>query len=173
MLANDILVRVIANWKEVNKMKAGMKKKITIIAAITTLLSATATFMMIRRARAASRKTAAQIAITRDKEVGSTANGDLKAEDHVEMEAELDHVEIMVEKEEEPKVTILDVGIQELNLSVRVYNALKLAGVNTLEDLTLKTKEDISEIRNLGSKSLVELDVKLKKMGYALRLDQS
>jgi len=152
-------------------MKVGMKKNINIIAALTALLSATAAFITIRRAKAAYRKNATQIAITTDKEVSSTADDDLSEENHVEIEAELGHVEIMVEKEKEkqPEVTILHTEIKALNLSVRVYNALKLAGVNTLEDLTLKTEEDLSNMRNLGSKSLEEVGLKLKKMGYALR----
>ena len=84
---------------------------------------------------------------------------------------QLDDVEVMVEKEEEPKPKILDMGIEDLNLSVRAYNGLKRAGVNTLEDLTQKTEEDMSKMRNLGSKSLEEVELKLKELGVSFRPD--
>jgi DNA-directed RNA polymerase subunit alpha len=91
----------------------------------------------------------------------------------VELRGELDYVDVTVEKEkeEEPKVTILDMGIEELNLSVRAYNCLKRAGVKTIQDLTRKTDEEMSKMRNLGRKSLEEVELKLKKMGYAFRPD--
>jgi DNA-directed RNA polymerase subunit alpha len=77
----------------------------------------------------------------------------------VGLTSELDNVEVMVEREEEPKAKILDIGIGELKLSVRAYNGLKRAGVNTVEDLTQKTEEDMNKMRNLGSKSLeIDLD---------------
>ena len=84
---------------------------------------------------------------------------------------QLDDVEVVVEKEEEPKPKVLDMGIEDLNLSVRAYNGLKRAGVNTLEDLTQKTEEDMSKMRNLGSKSLEEVEFKLKDFGLSFRPD--
>ncbi|HZK54158.1 MAG TPA: DNA-directed RNA polymerase subunit alpha [Desulfosporosinus sp.] len=84
---------------------------------------------------------------------------------------QVDDVEVIVEKEEEPKPKILDMGIEDLNLSVRAYNGLKRAGVNTLEDLTQKTEEDMSKMRNLGSKSLEEVEFKLKEFGLSFRPD--
>ena len=82
-----------------------------------------------------------------------------------------DTVEVIVEPEEEPKPKVLDMGIEDLNLSVRAYNGLKRAGVNTLEDLTQKTEEDMSKMRNLGSKSLEEVEFKLKEFGLSFRPD--
>lgn len=85
---------------------------------------------------------------------------------------QIDDVEVIVEKEEEPKPKVLDMGIEDLNLSVRAYNGLKRAGVNTLEDLTQKTEEDMSKMRNLGSKSLEEVEFKLKEFGLSFRPDE-
>ncbi|NLP43232.1 MAG: DNA-directed RNA polymerase subunit alpha [Peptococcaceae bacterium] len=81
----------------------------------------------------------------------------------------LDDVEIMVEKEEEAKDKILEMTIEELDLSVRSYNCLKRAGINTVEELTQKTEEDMMKVRNLGRKSLEEVENKLKGLGLAFR----
>ncbi|MGI6225191.1 MAG: DNA-directed RNA polymerase subunit alpha [Peptococcales bacterium] len=78
-------------------------------------------------------------------------------------------VEIMVEKEEEEKDKILDMTIEELDLSVRSYNCLKRAGINTVFELTQKTEEDMMKVRNLGKKSLEEVDLKLKALGLSLK----
>ncbi|KLU59730.1 DNA-directed RNA polymerase subunit alpha [Peptococcaceae bacterium CEB3] len=78
-------------------------------------------------------------------------------------------VEIMVEKEEEPKDKILEMTIEELDLSVRSYNCLKRAGINTVEELTLKTEEDMIKVRNLGRKSLEEVEQKLGALGLGFR----
>lgn len=77
--------------------------------------------------------------------------------------------EIMVEKEEESKDKILEMTIEELDLSVRSYNCLKRAGINTVEELTRKSEEDMMKVRNLGRKSLEEVEHKLKSMGLGLR----
>lgn len=77
--------------------------------------------------------------------------------------------EIMVEKEEESKDKILEMTIEELDLSVRSYNCLKRAGINTVEELTRKTEEDMMKVRNLGRKSLEEVDQKLQSLGLSLR----
>jgi DNA-directed RNA polymerase subunit alpha len=77
--------------------------------------------------------------------------------------------EIMVEKEEESKDKILEMTIEELDLSVRSYNCLKRAGINTVEELTRKSEEDMMKVRNLGRKSLEEVDLKLQTLGLGLR----
>lgn len=78
-------------------------------------------------------------------------------------------VEIMVEKEEEERDKILDMSIEELDLSVRSYNCLKRAGINTVGELIMKTEEDMMKVRNLGKKSLEEVDEKLNSLGLGLR----
>ncbi len=77
--------------------------------------------------------------------------------------------EIMVEKEEESKNKILEMTIEELDLSVRSYNCLKRAGINSVEELTRKTEEDMMKVRNLGRKSLEEVEQKLASLGLSLR----
>lgn len=78
-------------------------------------------------------------------------------------------VEIMVEKEEEEKDKILDMTIEELDLSVRSYNCLKRAGINTVFELTQKTEEDMMKVRNLGKKSLEEVEQKMQALGLGLK----
>jgi DNA-directed RNA polymerase subunit alpha len=77
--------------------------------------------------------------------------------------------EIMVEKEDNEKEKVLEMNIDELELSVRSYNCLKRAGINTVEELTNKTAEDMMKVRNLGRKSLEEVLTKLKELGLSLR----
>jgi DNA-directed RNA polymerase subunit alpha len=77
--------------------------------------------------------------------------------------------EIMVEKEEESKNKVLEMTIEELDLSVRSYNCLKRAGINSVEELTRKTEEDMMKVRNLGRKSLEEVEQKLASLGLSLR----
>ncbi len=78
-------------------------------------------------------------------------------------------VEIMVEKEEDKKEKMLEMTIEELDLSVRSYNCLKRANINTVEELTQKTEEDMMKVRNLGKKSLEEVVTKLANLGLSLR----
>lgn len=78
------------------------------------------------------------------------------------------HTEIMVEKEESKKEKVLEMTIEELDLSVRSYNCLKRAGINTVEDLINKTEEDMMKVRNLGRKSLEEVLQKLNALGLSL-----
>lgn len=78
-------------------------------------------------------------------------------------------VEIMVEKEEEQKDKILEMSIEELDLSVRSYNCLKRAGINTVEELASRTEEEMMKVRNLGKKSLEEVVGKLDDLGLELR----
>jgi len=87
----------------------------------------------------------------------------------VELTDEASGVEILVEKEEEAKDRALEMTIEELDLSVRSYNCLKRAGIDTVEELTRKTEEDMMKVRNLGKKSLAEVKSKLAKFGLSLR----
>ncbi len=77
--------------------------------------------------------------------------------------------EIMVEKEDDEKEKVLEMNIDELELSVCSYNCLKRAGINTVEELTNKTAEDMMKVRNLGRKSLEEVLSKLKELGLTLK----
>ena len=79
-----------------------------------------------------------------------------------------DKTEIMVEKEESEKEKVLEMNNDELELSVRSFNCLKRAGINTVEELTNKTSEDMMKVRNLGRKSLEEVLAKLKELGLQL-----
>ncbi len=76
---------------------------------------------------------------------------------------------IMVEKGDTSKEKVLDMTIEELDLSVRSFNCLKRAGINTVEDLIGKTEEDMMKVRNLGRKSLEEVIAKLDSFGFSLR----
>ncbi len=76
--------------------------------------------------------------------------------------------EVMVEKEDNEKEKVLEMNIDELELSVRSYNCLKRAGINTVEELCNKTPEDMMKVRNLGRKSLEEVLSKLKELGLEL-----
>ncbi|NBG88986.1 DNA-directed RNA polymerase subunit alpha [Isachenkonia alkalipeptolytica] len=80
-----------------------------------------------------------------------------------------DEVEIMVQKEEDEKEKVLEMTIEEMDLSVRSYNCLKRANINTVEELTNKTEEEMMKVRNLGKKSLVEVQKKLEDLGLGLR----
>jgi DNA-directed RNA polymerase subunit alpha len=77
--------------------------------------------------------------------------------------------EIMVEKEEDKKEKVMEMTIEELDLSVRSYNCLKRAGINTVQELTQKSEEDMMKVRNLGRKSLEEVQEKLVELGLGLR----
>ena len=77
--------------------------------------------------------------------------------------------EIMVDKDEDANQKILEMTIEELDLSVRSFNCLKRAGINTVEDLTNKTEDDMMKVRNLGKKSLDEVINKLHSFGLDLR----
>ncbi|SHK35517.1 DNA-directed RNA polymerase subunit alpha [Paramaledivibacter caminithermalis] len=81
----------------------------------------------------------------------------------------IDDVEIMVEKEEDKKEKVLEMTIEELDLSVRSYNCLKRAGINTVEELTQRTEEDMMKVRNLGKKSLEEVKNKLADLSLSLK----
>ena len=78
-------------------------------------------------------------------------------------------VEIMVQKEEDKKEKVLEMTIEELDLSVRSYNCLKRAGINTVDELAQKSDEDMMKVRNLGRKSLEEVQKKLEELGLGLK----
>lgn len=80
-----------------------------------------------------------------------------------------DAMEIMVEKEEDQKEKALEMTIEELELSVRSFNCLKRAAINTVEELTQKTEDDMMKVRNLGKKSLDEVKAKLEELGLSLK----
>lgn len=84
-----------------------------------------------------------------------------------------DALEIMVEKEEDQKGKALEMTIEELELSVRSFNCLKRAAINTVEELTQKSEDDMMKVRNLGKKSLDEVKAKLEELGLGLRPSDS
>ena len=90
----------------------------------------------------------------------------------IQLTDEAMNVETMVEKEETKKEKILDMTIEELDLSVRSYNCLKRAGINTVEDLTLRKEEEMMKVRNLGRKSLDEVVGKLKELKLTFAPDE-
>lgn len=77
--------------------------------------------------------------------------------------------EVMVEKDDKGKEKILEMTIEDLDLSVRSFNCLKRAGINTVEDLINKSEEDMMKVRNLGRKSLEEVIQKLNSLGFSLQ----
>ncbi|RKD34141.1 DNA-directed RNA polymerase subunit alpha [Thermohalobacter berrensis] len=87
----------------------------------------------------------------------------------IDLTEHVNDVEIMVEKEEDKKEKVLEMTIEELDLSVRSYNCLNRAGINTVEELTQKTEEDMMKVRNLGKKSLEEVKSKLSELGLTLK----
>ena len=84
-----------------------------------------------------------------------------------DLSAEAFSTAIMVEKNEKDKEKVLEMTIEELDLSVRSFNCLKRAGINTVEDLTTKTEEEMMKVRNLGRKSLEEVINKLENLGLS------
>jgi DNA-directed RNA polymerase subunit alpha len=86
----------------------------------------------------------------------------------VNLSQEAMDAEIMVEKDEKGKEKALEMTIEELDLSVRSFNCLKRAGINTVEDLTNKTEDEMMKVRNLGRKSLEEVIAKLDSLGFKL-----
>jgi len=86
----------------------------------------------------------------------------------IDLSEKAKNTEFMVEKEDSGKEKILEMTIEELDLSVRSYNCLKRAGINTVHDLTEKTQEEMIKVRNLGSKSLEEVLNKIDSLGLSL-----
>lgn len=89
----------------------------------------------------------------------------------INLSDEAKNAEVMVEKEDTKKEKVLEMSIEELELSVRSYNCLKRAGINTVEDLTNKTEEEMMKVRNLGRKSLEEVINKLNALNLSLNTE--
>ena len=89
----------------------------------------------------------------------------------IDMTDSITGVEIMVEKEEDIKEKVLEMTIEELDLSVRSYNCLKRAGINTVEELTNRSEDDMMKVRNLGKKSMEEVKYKLAELDLGLRAE--
>ncbi len=117
-------------------------------------------------------------------ELDVTTNGTIDAKDAVSLAAKIlnEHLNlfielsdeskdrtVMVEREEKIKEKVLEMTIEELDMSVRSFNCLKRANINTVEDLTNKTEEDMIKVRNLGKKSLEEVIQKLQSLGLSLK----
>ena len=90
----------------------------------------------------------------------------------VDLSAEAKNTEIMVEREETIKEKVLEMTIEELDMSVRSFNCLKRAGIDTVEDLTNRTEEEMIKVRNLGKKSLEEVIFKLHSLGLDLKKEE-
>ena len=86
----------------------------------------------------------------------------------VDLSDRIDVGDVAVDREETQREKMMEMSIEELDLSVRSYNCLKRAGINSVEDLANKTEEDMMKVRNLGSKSLAEVLGKMKDLGLAL-----
>ena len=114
-------------------------------------------------------------------------NGNIKPADALSLAARIlvDHLQlfiglndnirdmqVMIEKEEEEKDKVLDMTIEELDLSVRSFNCLKRAGINTVLELTQKSKDDMMKVRNLGKKSLEEVQEKMGTLGLSLKSNE-
>ena len=87
----------------------------------------------------------------------------------VELSDEAKNTEVMIDREETIKEKVLEMTIEELDMSVRSFNCLKRAGIDTVEDLTNKTEEEMIKVRNLGKKSLEEVIQKLQSLGLFLK----
>ncbi len=112
-----------------------------------------------------------------------STNGTMKPEEAISGAAKIlmEHLEMfigltdqvipvsMVQPEDDRKDKVLEMTIEELDLSVRAYNCLKRAGINTVSELVMKNQEDMMKVRNLGRKSLEEVEQKLEALGLSLR----
>ena len=90
----------------------------------------------------------------------------------IDLCAEMSNMSILVSKEEDKQVKLMELPIEEMDLSVRSYNCLKRAGINTIQDLLKKSKSDMMKVRNLGAKSVEEVIQKLDSYGLSLRTDE-
>ena len=116
-----------------------------------------------------------------------TTDGSMKADEATSLAAKIltehldlfiglinhvDEVNIMVEKEEDQSEKVKEMTVEELDLSVRSFNCLKRAGINTVGELTNKTEEDMMKVRNLGKKSLEEVVSKLQEINLSLKTEE-
>lgn len=90
----------------------------------------------------------------------------------VELCSQIGDMSILVSKEEDKQVKLMELPIEEMDLSVRSYNCLKRAGINNIQDLIKKSKNDMFKVRNLGAKSVEEVIQKLESYGLSLRKDE-
>ena len=90
----------------------------------------------------------------------------------VELCAQMASTDILVSREEDKQIKLMELPIEEMDLSVRSYNCLKRAGINTVEDLTKKSRGDMLKVKNLGIKSIDEVIAKLESYGLSLRRDE-
>ncbi len=90
----------------------------------------------------------------------------------IELCAEMSNMSILMSKEEDKQVKLMELPIEEMDLSVRSYNCLKRAGLNTIQDLLKKSRSDMFKVRNLGAKSVEEVIQKLESYGFSLRKDE-
>ena len=90
----------------------------------------------------------------------------------VDLSDEAKNAEIMIERPEKEKEKVLEMTIEELDLSVRSFNCLKRAGIDTVEDLVSRSEDEMIKVRNLGKKSLEEVILKLESLGLTLRNDE-
>ena len=90
----------------------------------------------------------------------------------VELCSQLASTDILVSRQEDKQVKIMEIPIEEMDLSVRSYNCLKRAGINTVEDLTKKSRADMLKVKNLGIKSIDEVIAKLESYGLSLCKDE-
>ena len=110
--------------------------------------------------------------LTLDVYTNGTLEPDEAVSEHLNLFIDLSEAaqqaDVMIEKADDAKEKVLEMNIDELELSVRSYNCLKRAGINTVEELTNRTPEDMMKVRNLGRKSLEEVLAKLKELGLQL-----
>ena len=90
----------------------------------------------------------------------------------VDLSDEAKNIDVMVEREETIKEKVLEMTIEELDMSVRSFNCLKRAGIDTVEDLINRTEDDMMKVRNLGKKSLEEVIAKLHSLGLDLKKEE-
>ena len=90
----------------------------------------------------------------------------------VELCSQIANSDILVSREEDKQVKLMELPIEEMDLSVRSYNCLKRAGINNVEDLTKKSRGDMLKVKNLGIKSIDEVIAKLESYGLSLRKDE-
>ena len=87
----------------------------------------------------------------------------------IDLSDEAKNTDIMIDRAETTKEKVLEMTIEELDMSVRSFNCLKRAGIDTVEDLINRTEEDMIKVRNLGKKSLEEVIQKLESLGLSLK----
>jgi DNA-directed RNA polymerase subunit alpha len=87
----------------------------------------------------------------------------------VDLSSSISVMEILVNPKSDSKQKVLEMNIDDMDLSVRSFNCLKRAGIQTVEDLTRRTEDDMLKVRNLGKKSLDEVIVKLESYGLSLK----